>query len=57
MDSKVVIYGTEQVFFLLSVVFPRCSCLAFNANDSSNVFKLLIGKVVAKPSSENKHRS
>ena len=34
--------------FVPSVAFPVRSRLAFKANDSSYVFKILIGKVVAK---------
>ena len=34
--------------FVLSVAFPVRIRLAFKANDSSYVFKILIGKVVAK---------
>ena len=55
MDSKAV----QHSDFVPPVAFPVRSRLAFKANDSSYVFKILIGKVVAKRpvSSENKQGS
>ena len=45
MDSKAV---QHRNFFVPSVAFPVRIRLAFKANDSRDVFKILIGKVVAK---------